>query len=173
MFAPGQTHANVPVTIKSDTLDEYDELFLVSFHNVANARLGGVFGLGFGGIVDDDALPTIVPAFGTPSVLEGATDAQAAIHVALSAASGRTVKAHYTMPFAGGDGVAEPGVDYDVASGDVVFAPGTTSVDIPVTVHGDTIPEEDELVGAVLSSPTNATVGGVYGIGALRLVNDD
>ena len=77
------------------------------------------------------------------------------------------------MPFPGGTGLAEPGVDYDVASGDVTFAPGTTSAYVDITVHGDMDLEEDELVGLAFSNPVNARLGGAYGIGAIRLVNDD
>src|SRR5262249_6497475 len=73
-FAPGQTTATVPVTVNGDVLDEYDELFLVAFTNPTNATIGGFYGLGFGQITDDDALPTIVPDFGAPSVAEGSTD---------------------------------------------------------------------------------------------------
>src|SRR5262249_3032348 len=70
-FAPGQTSKSIPITVRGDVLDEYDELFLVGFSNPTNATIGGFFGLGFGQIIDDDALPTIVPDFGTPSVAEG------------------------------------------------------------------------------------------------------
>jgi hypothetical protein len=77
------------------------------------------------------------------------------------------------MPFSGGTGVAEPDVDYDVASGDVAFAPGATHAEVLVDIHGDSVPEEDELVGVAFSSPTNAIMGGVYGIGSFRIINDD
>ncbi len=172
-FAPGETSASVPITVKGDVLDEYDELFLVSFQAATNAKIGGFYGLGVAKITDDDALPTIVPDYAATSVPEGVTDSVVPLNVSLSAPAGRTVRAHYTMPFPGGNGVAEPGADYDVASGDVTFAPGATHAEVLVNVHGDSVPEEDELVGVAFSNPTNALIGGVYGIGAVRLVNDD
>src|SRR5262249_16956274 len=133
-FAPGQTTATVPVTVNGDVLDEYDELFLVAFTNPTNATIGGFYGLGFGQINDDDALPTIGPDFGAPSVAEGSTDSVVPLNVSLSAPSGRTVTAHFTMPFAGGNGVATPNTDYVVASGDITFAPGTTHATVPITI---------------------------------------
>jgi hypothetical protein len=35
-------------------VDEIDELLVVSFHHPTNALMGGFWGLGFGGITDDD-----------------------------------------------------------------------------------------------------------------------
>ena len=171
-FAAGQTNATVPVTIKGDALDEYDELFAVRFHGPTNATIGGFYGLGFGSITDDDALPTIVPDFGALSVPEGSVDSVVPLNVTLDAPSGRTATAHFRMPFAGGDGVAEPS-DYVVASGDISFPPGATHANVLITVHGDTALEEDELVGVAFSNPVNANLGGVFGIGAIRLLNDD
>jgi hypothetical protein len=53
-FAPGQTSTTIAVSITGDLLDETDELFAVSFHDPTNAVMGGFWGLGFGGIFDDD-----------------------------------------------------------------------------------------------------------------------
>ena len=56
---------------------------------------------------------------------------------------------------------------------DVSLRPGDTDLQVFVPVFGDTVPEEDELVGGVFSNPTNARIGGVYGIGSFRILNDD
>jgi hypothetical protein len=53
-FDPGETVATVEIDIVSDTADEPDELLVVSFHSPRFARMGGFWGLGFGGIADDD-----------------------------------------------------------------------------------------------------------------------
>ena len=53
-FAPGQTTQTVPVTINGDTLNEPDELLIVSLTNPTNATIGGFLGLGFGTIINDD-----------------------------------------------------------------------------------------------------------------------
>ena len=49
------------VTIVGDTVDELDELVVVSFTNPTNTTMGGFFGLGFGTITDDDLPPKVVP----------------------------------------------------------------------------------------------------------------
>ena len=95
-FAPGETSASVPITVKGDVLDEYDELFLVSFHAATNAKIGGFYGLGVARITDDDALPTIVPDYAATSVPEGVTDSVVPLNVSLSAPAGRTVRARTT-----------------------------------------------------------------------------
>jgi hypothetical protein len=53
-FPPGQTTLNVAVTVNGDTLDEQNERFFVSFRNPVNATMGGIYGLGFANIADDD-----------------------------------------------------------------------------------------------------------------------
>lgn len=53
-FAPGETQKSVPITIIDDAVAEGGELLAVSFRNPVNARMGGYWGLGFGGIADDD-----------------------------------------------------------------------------------------------------------------------
>jgi parallel beta-helix repeat protein len=53
-FAPGETEALVTVTVNGDVDLEGDELFLVRLTNPIGGRLGGLFGLGFAAILDDD-----------------------------------------------------------------------------------------------------------------------
>jgi hypothetical protein len=53
-FAPGQTAATAPLTIRGDLVVEPDELFLVSFLQPQGARIGGFYGLGFVFIDNDD-----------------------------------------------------------------------------------------------------------------------
>ena len=70
-FAPGQTTTSVQITINGDVLDEYDELFLISFHDPTNVTISGTWGAGFASITDDDALPIVVPDWATPDTVEG------------------------------------------------------------------------------------------------------
>jgi glucose/arabinose dehydrogenase len=53
-FAPGQTTANVAISVVGDTVDEADEVFFVWFVEPTNATIGGFAGIGPGVIVDDD-----------------------------------------------------------------------------------------------------------------------
>ena len=53
-FAPGQTVTTVPLVIEGDTLEEPDELVVVSLQYATNATIGGFYGLGVGTIRNDD-----------------------------------------------------------------------------------------------------------------------
>ena len=53
-FAAGETAKTVPISVNGDTLVEPDEYIIVSFRNPTNAKIGGFWGLGIGGITDDD-----------------------------------------------------------------------------------------------------------------------
>jgi Calx-beta domain len=53
-FAPGETTATVPITVKGDSTVEPDEYIVVRFGNVTNGRIGGFYGLGFAVITNDD-----------------------------------------------------------------------------------------------------------------------
>ena len=44
---------------------------------------------------------------------------------------------------------------------------------MPITVKGDTLMEPDESVLVAFSDPTNATIGGYYGLGAGKIRDDD
>ena len=51
-FSPGQTTKSIPITINGDTVNEFDELFGVTFSNPTNATLTTTGALG--GITNDD-----------------------------------------------------------------------------------------------------------------------
>lgn len=97
----------------------------------------------------------------------GATRQTAAFTVTLSAPSSLPV----TVSFATANGFAVAGSDYQPLSGTLVFAPGTTSQTIRVTLEGDNIPEPTENFFVNLSNPTNATLDDAQGQG-LILDND-
>jgi hypothetical protein len=73
----------------------------------------------------------------------------------------------------------EPGVDFEPASGTVVFAPGETSKVVPVVVHGDLVDEPGQLWGAewgavAFTNPTKAVFGsGSLSAVGLALIFDD
>jgi len=172
-FAPGETAKTVSITINGDAIDEPDEYLLVAFSAPTNATIGGFLGLGFGTIQDDDPPPVVVP--GSGSVAEGdAGTTSLAVPVTLSAPSGRSVTVSWatTIPAPGAVAMADA-VDYVAASGTVTFAPGETSKVVLITVNGDVTFEPDELVVVRFSAPTNASLGGYYGLGLGAITNDD
>ncbi len=166
------TSATFPVTINGDALDEPDEILYILFSEPENLQLGG-YGITVIRIVDDDPPPRVLP--GGASVGEGdAGTTQAELPVTLSAASGRSVTVEWSTirPIAATPGFADLD-DYADASEVVTFAPGETAKSVSVTVNGDVTDEPDELVVVSFRNPTNATMGGFWGLGFGSITDDD
>ena len=173
-FAPGQTAQSAIVSVHGDTTFEPDEYVVVSFRNPTNAAMGGFWGLGLGTVLNDDPQPKVVPGLGTTS--EGNTGGHdLVIPVALSGPSARAVTVEWTTLFISGrsDNQAIPPGDYVTASGTVTFAPGETEQSVAVSVLGDTDVEPDEYLVISFRNPTNALMGGFWGLGLGTIVNDD
>ena len=167
-FLPGQTSTAMPVTVASDTLDEDDEFFWVAVSGASNASIGGFAGLGAGVITDDDPLPVVTP--GVAVVTEGNSGTTTVdVPVTLSAPSGRSVSVSFqTLSWT----AQSPG-DFTATSGTVTFAPGQTAKTVTVTVVGDVTDEANEFFWVQVHTPVNATVGGLYGLGAGVIADDD
>lgn len=163
-FAPGQTEAEAEIVVHDDLDRENDQLIVVSFHHPTGAVMGGFWGLGYGGVVDDD-WPKAVP--GTVEVTEGATDVTVLVPVTLSQPSSEEVTVSWSTLHVGGLSLPEatPGEDYQVASGQLVYAPGETVAWIEITVSADALVEPSELLVVSLQAATNARVGGFWGLG--------
>jgi Calx-beta domain len=117
-------------------------------------------------------LPTIIPR--GASIVEGNAGTKTLnIPVALSAPSTQTVTAQWTTLPLTGSGFADGSNDYTPASGAVTFAPGQTRKTVPIVVKGDVTDEPDENVIVSFDSPTNALIGGFYGLGFGVIKNDD
>jgi hypothetical protein len=80
----------------------------------------------------------------------------------LSYAYGTPITVHYQTA----DGSASAGSDYTAASADVTFAPGETSIIIPIAVTPDRTPESTETFVVNLSS-SDAIIGDGQGLGAI------
>ncbi len=153
-------------------------------HNCALRNTGGVtcwgwnWGTRFGGSLVDVAISPVVPVViaGTVAVLEGGTaPSTMAVPVSLSSATRATVSVRWTtlfVPGAAGD-QADPASDYVPVSGTVTFAPGEVAKTVSVTVNGDTLVEPDEYVVVSFHDPTNAVMGGFWGLGFAVITNDD
>ena len=129
--------------------------------------------LGPGFITTASNQTTIVP--GSASVLEGnsgTTDLE--LPVTLTNPSTQTVTAQWSTVFVPGlAAAADPATDYTPASGTVTFAPGETSKTVSISVTGDTLVEPDEVIVVAFGYPTNAKIGGFYGLGFASILNDD
>ena len=144
-FSPGQTTKSIPITINGDTVNEFDELFGVTFSNPTNATLSTTGALG--GITNDD-VPAVSAA--SASVTEGNSGTKTLnVPVTLSQASVQTVTVQYTTA----NWTATAGSDYVAKTGTLTFSPGQTTKSIPITINGDTVREPGELFGVDLLQP--------------------
>jgi hypothetical protein len=114
-FAPGETTKQIVVDVVGDLSPELHETFSVTLSDAVNAVIDG--GVGAGQIRNDDT--AVIPG-SFPLVSEG----QAAVFgVRLSHAVDHVV----TVDYATQDDTAVAGLDYEAASGTLVFAPGDTA----------------------------------------------
>jgi hypothetical protein len=172
-FTPGETTQTVPIAVTGDTLVKPDEYIIVQFGNPTNATMGGFYGLGLG-LIDNVSDERVVP--GSGSVLEGNSGTtHLDVPVTLSIPSGRTVTAQWRTVFATGaaGNQADPATDYTPATGTVTFTPGETAQTVTIPVNGDTLVEPDEYLIVQFGNPTNATMGGFFGLGFGVIRNDD
>jgi photosystem II stability/assembly factor-like uncharacterized protein len=63
--------------------------------------------------------------------------------------------------------------DYVAASGTLTFQKGWTRQYVNVVVNGDAIDEPDEVIVVSLREPTNASIGGFWGLGFGIITDDD
>jgi hypothetical protein len=80
----------------------------------------------------------------------------AGLMVRLAAPSGLPTTVRYAVS---GGTAAGGGADYTLASGTLTFAPGETTLSIPVAVVNDAAHEANETVVVTLSEPVNAVLG--------------
>ncbi|HZJ25554.1 MAG TPA: Calx-beta domain-containing protein, partial [Acidimicrobiia bacterium] len=115
-----------------------------------------------------DLLAVITPGVG--AVAEGDTGtATLSVPVTLAVPNLLTVTAYY-QTF--GYTAQAPG-DYTATSGTVTFAPGQTAKTVDIPVVGDTAIEPNEALLVAFSAPTNATIGGFFGLGVGVITDDD
>ena len=120
------------------------------------------------------APPAVLP--GSATSAEGGSGAHdLGIGVNLSKPSVDPVTVEWTTIFATGapDFQADPATDYTPASGTVTFAPGVTTQSVDVSVNGDPNVEPDEYIVVSFRNPTNAVMGGFWGLGFGIIANDD
>jgi hypothetical protein len=115
----------------------------------------------------------VMRALGIVTIVPGAATATEGhvitIPVKLTRGTLLPVTARYqTMSY-----TATQGVDFTGASGIVTFAPGTTSTSVSVVTRQDSAKEPEEYLLVAFSSPTNATIGGFYGLGVGGIVDND
>jgi hypothetical protein len=159
VIAAGQTTGTIPITVlrnSTGTTETVDVQLSASYGLVLASDVGHVH---------IEPLPSVVP--GTASVTAPTSGTvELDLPVTLSQASTQTVTASWTTEVLtdGSRPTQAPTTDYVAASGTVTFAPGQTSTTIPLTIRGDSLGTQEYLIVA-FGNPTNAAIGGFWGLG--------
>jgi hypothetical protein len=176
-FAPGQTNKQITVLVNGDTNFEPTETFFVNLSMPVNATISTAQGTGT--IQNDDA------AAGTFTVNDVRTlEGNSGTHIVTFTVTLviPNTPSNVTVQYATAPGTATSGVDYQPASGTLVFGatdvvggtdggPITQTQNVNVTIIGDTIKEENETFYLNLSNPNGATLGDSQGAGII--IDDD
>ncbi|MCP4129927.1 MAG: hypothetical protein GY754_02815 [bacterium] len=150
----GSTEAAVQITSVGDALDETDETVTIDIDSVVNASENGVQQKTIT-ISDDDASPAVQFTAASSSGNENPSIVSA--EVSISAVSALPVDVSYSVS---GGTAAGSGTDYTLTAGTVTISAGSTTANISIQIHDDSLDEADETVKITLSSPVNATLGG-------------
>jgi len=168
MWLSGGTSFEIQVVVRSDFDLEADETLSLVLDGAEGATLGNATATGT--IVnDDDGTGPAEISVADAEVLEGNSgNATMNFVVSLSHAAREDVRFNTSI----GDVSADRNVDFDDLSPyDVLIPAGQTSVVVPMTVHGDTVPEADEFFALRIDSVSGAVLGDVAGLG--KIIDDD
>ena len=164
-FLPGDTSANVSITVNDDALDEDDETVIVDLSSPSNATLGSPSSHTYT-IQDNDA----APSFSIDDVTQNEGNSGTTIYIFTVTKSGAT-ELSSSVNYATADNTTSAGSDYTATNGMLTFGPGEDSKTITVVVNGDTTYENNETFFANLSDANNATISDAQGVGTIT--NDD
>jgi len=148
----GASGVNLSVAPINDLEVEGTESLVVSLAPGAYGR--GVAQVATCYILDNE-VPATQVRFNASSGTASEAVSTVAIPVTLSAAAAGTVTVNY---FTHG-GSALGGIDYQITSGTLTFAPGETSKNIPLTITDDSSAEGSETVIVSLRYPNGAALG--------------
>jgi glucose/arabinose dehydrogenase/PKD repeat protein len=118
---------------------------------------------------DYRAIPIAVPALAVVTEPAGSGSAFIDIPVTLTFATDRTV----TIPWTTVGHTATSGADFAAASGTATIVPGQTQTTVRITVLGDLLDEADEVLLVSFQTPTNAKLGGFFGLGFGVITDND
>jgi hypothetical protein len=163
----GATSANFNIAVRGDVRFEQDEIFYVDL--VASTRVT------FVGptratvtILNDDQLSLSINNVAVTERNTGDTPPIANFTVTLNGTSLVTV----TVDFSTAGTTATAGSDFLETTGTLIFPPGSTTSQIPVTVLPDNIDELNETFTVTLANPTGGAVIG-DGSGTGTITDDD
>jgi len=175
-FSAGETSKTIQIPILDNQPTEPDEVFTVVLRNATNLEtIGAPTNMTIVTVQDHSTIPTlnILDSF----VIEGnpGTTTDVSFRVVLSAATGRAVGGNFAtsnLSAFGGASCNEQGVDYETKAGTFSFETGSTELNIPVKICGDTSAEANETFRVIFSNVSGATVlPAAQGLGTI--VDDD
>lgn len=164
-FAPGETARAIALQLVDDVAVEGVETIVLGLRAPARATLGALSTHTVS--VASDDLPPVAARFQLASSAASEAARAATLAVELSRASSQPVSIAYSVADQSARG---GGIDYQLASGVLVFAPGETAraIAVEITDDGDIEPDETLVVtltgGAVLGAPSTHV---------LTIVSDD
>jgi hypothetical protein len=161
-FAPGAQSRTVSVPVIGDGGDEGNKTFALNLGSAVNAVVSD--GQGIATILDDDGPAVSVNDTTVTEGSAGTTNVSFQVSLAAPPAVATTVG------YATADLSAAAGSDYVAASGTLTFAPGVSTLSVPVAVIGDTQDEPDEQFALVLSGASNPIADGD---GRATILDDD
>ena len=144
---PGSVGGVIVISLLDDALFEENETFTVNLSRPKNAKLSGTAASATGVIENDDAAPVIRIA--------DASAPESGFEIAFTVSLSGESALPATVRWASSPETAQPGLDYLERSGELSFAPGTTSQRIVVPVLEDLLVEEAETFRVSLSEATN------------------
>jgi hypothetical protein len=162
--SPGALTQTVSVAIVGETRFEDDETFFVNLSNPVDVTIADTQGMVT--IKNDDPVPSFTIADLARVETNGGTTSFI-FQVRLSNASSRQI----TVQLDTANGTAQAGSDYVARSVNLIFPPGATLANVPITVNGDTYIEPNETFFVNLSIPTEASIADPQAAGTI--LNDD
>tara|TARA_B100002003_G_scaffold205199_1_gene198489 strand:+ start:16000 stop:18681 length:2682 start_codon:yes stop_codon:yes gene_type:complete len=173
-FAAGDTRAQLAVYIRSDTLDEVDENFLVELANpTGGASLAGgepILHESFWIYDDDGAANDRAMTVSDPMIVEGDDGRKTALfEVQLSRPASEDLELAYRTV----DGTAEAGEDYVETTGTLVFEKGQGFAAVEVPIIGDGARERSETFTLAFDTPDGVYSGGYGAAGKATILDDD
>ena len=153
-FAPGETIAEITVTLVDDSFSETDESFSLAIGNPSDAVLGNIR-TAIITIEDNDAIGEDTLAFSQAEYSISEAENKATITVVRTGNTNQTVSVDYET----GDNYARAGLDYTAVSGTLTFASGETIKTFDIPLLNDALPELDEALTLNLSNAVGIDLG--------------
>jgi len=164
IFAPNTLTQSITVPIRGDLALENTETFTLSLSNPIGASIATPSAIGT--ITNDDSV-----TLGINDVATGEPNGTLSFAVTLTGSSEIPV----AVNFATENGTALAPQDYLASSGILTFAPGVSSLSLPVTLINDSLIEDTETFGMRLSNPQPAAPSVLLNptLGTGSILNDD